>query len=155
MDQPGPSSSNQDPRFDFIGSYAVKSLKLKPEKWMRVLGFEEHRSTLKDFVDKPYPLLLVVVLTHALQLMPVISFPCYLKNKAVYFVKKKPEAIPKENCSHMVIFGKFTFSPYIRDRSAQTSTFKAKRRRLGGVVLYWINKVNLFIFSAIKLTVGI
>ncbi|XP_049878702.1 dynein beta chain, ciliary [Pectinophora gossypiella] len=101
----GPSSSNQDPRYDFIGSYAVKSLKLKPEKWTRVLGIEEHRSTLKDFVDKPLPILLVVVLTHTAQLVPVISFPCYLKNKAVYFVKKKPDVIPKENCSEMVIFG--------------------------------------------------
>ncbi|XP_045488493.1 dynein beta chain, ciliary [Pieris rapae] len=105
MDQPGPSSANHDPRFDFIGSYVVKSLKLKPEKWMRVLSIEEHRSTLRDFVDKPLPLLLVVVLTHAAQLVPVITFPCYLKNKAVYFVKKKPGAIPKEGCSAMVIFG--------------------------------------------------
>ncbi|CAH1639911.1 unnamed protein product [Spodoptera littoralis] len=105
MDHQAPSSSNQDPRFDFIGSYAVKSLKLKPEKWMRVLGLEEHRSTLKDFVDKPLPMLLVVVLTNALQLVPVVSFPCYLKNKAVYFVKKKPDAIPKEDCAQMVIFG--------------------------------------------------
>ncbi|KAJ8736094.1 hypothetical protein PYW08_006750 [Mythimna loreyi] len=105
MEQAAPSSSNQDPRFDFIGSYTVKSLKLKPEKWMRVLGLEEHRSTLKDFVDKPFPMLLVVVLTNALQLVPVISFPCYLKNKAVYFVKKKPDAIPKEDCASMVIFG--------------------------------------------------
>lgn len=108
MDQAASSSSsNQDPRFDFIGSYAVKSLKLKPEKWMRVLGLEEHRTTLKDFVDKPLPLLLVVVLTHAAQLVPVISFPCYLKNKAVYFVKKKADVVPKENCSHMLVFGKF------------------------------------------------
>ncbi|XP_038207715.1 dynein beta chain, ciliary [Zerene cesonia] len=105
MDQPGPSSSNQDPRFDFIGSYAVKSLKLKPEKWMRVLSIEEHRSTLKDFVDKPLPLLLVIVLTHAAQLVPVITFPCYLKNKAVYFVKKRATPIPKEQCAEMVIFG--------------------------------------------------
>ncbi|CAG9135931.1 unnamed protein product [Plutella xylostella] len=105
MDQAGPSTSNQDPRFDFIGSYAVKSLKLKPEKWTRVLGIEEHRSTLKDFVDKPMPILLVVVLTHAAQLVPVVSFPCYLKNKAVYFVKKRADVIPKENCSDFVIFG--------------------------------------------------
>ncbi|CAH2050780.1 unnamed protein product, partial [Iphiclides podalirius] len=105
MDQPGPSSSNQDPRFDFIGSYAVKSLKLKPEKWMRLVSVEEHRSILKEFVDKPFPVLLVVVLTHSAQLVPVISFPCYLKNKAVYYIKKKPDVVPKENCADMVIFG--------------------------------------------------
>ncbi|XP_028172090.1 dynein beta chain, ciliary-like [Ostrinia furnacalis] len=104
MDQAGPSSSNQDPRFEFIGSYAVKSLKLKPEKWMRVLGTEEHRTTLRDFVDKPLPLLLVVVLTHTNQLVPVISFPCYLKNKSVYFVKKKPDVVPRENCTEMLIY---------------------------------------------------
>ncbi|CAH0405196.1 unnamed protein product [Chilo suppressalis] len=105
MDQSGSSSSNQDPRFEFIGTYTVKSLKLKPEKWLRVLGSEEYRTTLRDFVDKPLPFLLVVVLTHANQLMPVVSFPCYLKNKAVYFVKKKPDVVPKENCVEMLIFG--------------------------------------------------
>lgn len=72
---------------------------------MRALGVEEHRSILKDFVDKPFPMLLVVVLTNALQLVPVVSFPCYLKNKAVYYVKKKPDAIPREDCAQMVIFG--------------------------------------------------
>lgn len=106
MDQPS-SSSNQDPRFEFIGSYAVKSLKLKSEKWTRVLASEENRCILRDFVDKPLPLLLVVVLTHANQLLPVVSFPCYLKNKAVYFVKKKADAIPKENCAEMVVYGEW------------------------------------------------
>lgn len=106
MDQAGSSTSNQDPRLDFIGSYAVKSLKLKPEKWSRVLTVEEHRTTLRDFLDKPYPILLVVVLTHAAQLVPVVSFPCYLKNKAVFYVKKKPDVVPKEECADMIIFGK-------------------------------------------------
>lgn len=129
MDQAGPSSSNQDPRYDFIGSYAVKSLKLKPEKWMRVLSVEEHRSTLKDFVDKPLPLLLVVVLTHAAQLVPVISFPCYLKNKAVYFVKKKPDVIPKENCAEMVIFGKY-FSFFYTNQSNQTTKYCLRYRTI-------------------------
>jgi dynein heavy chain, axonemal len=106
------SSSNQDPRYEFIGSYAVKSLKLKPEKWLRVLATEEHKVTLKDFVEKPQPILLVVVLTHALQLLPVTTFPCYLKNKGVYFVKKKPDAVPKENCAEMLIFGEFLCLSY-------------------------------------------
>ncbi|VVC95211.1 unnamed protein product, partial [Leptidea sinapis] len=116
MDQPGPSSSNQDPRFDFIGSYVVKSLKLKPEKWMRVLTIEEHRSTMRDFVDKPNNLLLVIILTHAAQLVPVLSFPCYLKNKAVYFVKKRADIVPKERCAEMVIFG--DLAPRIIDELA-------------------------------------
>lgn len=124
MDQPGPSSANQDPRFEFLGSYTVKSLKLKPEKWLRVLGIEEHRSTLKDFVDKPFPILLVVVLTNTLQLVPVISFPCYLKNKAVYFVKKRPDAIPKDGCAQMVVFGKLFFYllTYIQKSSVSDPT---------------------------------
>ncbi|XP_041975803.1 dynein beta chain, ciliary [Aricia agestis] len=99
------TSSAQDPRFEFIGSYVVKSLKLKPEKWLRLLSVEEHRSTLRDFVDKPRPTLLVVTLTHTAQLLPVVSFPCCLKNKAVYFVKKRPDVVPRESCADMVIFG--------------------------------------------------
>ncbi|KAL4716976.1 hypothetical protein ACJJTC_012787 [Scirpophaga incertulas] len=104
--EPPISFPNQDPRLDFIGTYIVKSLKLKPEKWLRVLTIEEHQATLADFTDKPLPVLLVVVLTHSMQLQPVTTFPCYLKNKGAYFIKKKPDSIPKENCAEMLIFGK-------------------------------------------------
>lgn len=42
-----------DVRLDFIGSYVQRSLKLKPEKWSRLIVTEEQRAIMNDFLDKP------------------------------------------------------------------------------------------------------
>lgn len=99
------SAAAQDPRYEFLGSYVTKSLRLKPEKWTRIFSVEEYRTTLKDFVDKPTQLILIVILTASAQLIPSSSFPCALKTKGVYFVKKKAGVVPKERCNEMVIAG--------------------------------------------------
>lgn len=36
-----------DLRLDFMGSFIQKTLKLKPEKWQRLLTFEEHKTVIK------------------------------------------------------------------------------------------------------------
>lgn len=41
-----------DPRVEFIGSYVQRSLKLKPEKWSRLVVIEEQRTIINDFLDK-------------------------------------------------------------------------------------------------------
>lgn len=52
-----------------------KSLKLKPEKWGRLLLTEEYRNVVLDFLDKPLPAALFVVLTPNAQLVASSSFP--------------------------------------------------------------------------------
>ena len=76
------STSNSDPRFEFMGSFIQKTLKLKPEKWHRLVQLEEHKAVLKDFCDNPLPLVLIVILTPSAQLIPLVSFPIMqLKSK--------------------------------------------------------------------------
>ncbi|XP_063821324.1 dynein beta chain, ciliary-like [Ostrinia nubilalis] len=100
-----PPAPTQDPRYDFIGLFTLKALKLKPEKWLRVITTEEYKAVVDQFLNQPLPLLLVVVLTNANQLVPVVSFPCNLKNKSCYFVKSMPDVVPKEGCGEMLIYG--------------------------------------------------
>lgn len=64
-----------DTRFEYMGSFVQKTLKLKPEKWMRLSMIEEHKTTIKEFMDRPVPMQLIVVLTQAAQLIPQTSFP--------------------------------------------------------------------------------
>ena len=79
---------------------------MKPEKWQRLLTFEEHKNTIKDFLDYPLPMVLVVILTQSAQLLPVTSFPlAQLKSKGVYFVKKVPLEIPREESASWLIVG--------------------------------------------------
>lgn len=95
-----------DHRFEFMGSYVQKTLKLKPEKWLRVITLEEHKLVIREFLDRPFPVVLIIILTQAAQLIPATTFPLsQLKSKGVYFIKKYPIEVPKENCASVLILG--------------------------------------------------
>jgi hypothetical protein len=51
----GGSVPAPDPRLVYLGRYVQKTLKLKPEKWNRLLSIEEHKTTVMDFLNKPEP----------------------------------------------------------------------------------------------------
>lgn len=95
-----------DCRLEFMGSFVQKTLKLKPEKWNRLTTVEEHKNTLKEFLERPLPMQLIVVLTQSAQLIPVTTFPLtQLKSKGVYFIKKHPQEVPREDCGDFLIIG--------------------------------------------------
>lgn len=74
-----------DTRFEFMGSYVQKTLKLKPEKWLRLITVDEHKSILKEFLDRNQPEVLIIVLTQSAQLLPLTSFPlAQLKSKGCH-----------------------------------------------------------------------
>lgn len=73
-----------DKRNDFLGAFVQKTLKLKPEKWSRMMATEEHKAVVMKFLERPAPVLLVIVLTPAAQLMASNGFPLtQLKTKGV------------------------------------------------------------------------
>ncbi|KYN05431.1 Dynein beta chain, ciliary [Cyphomyrmex costatus] len=100
--------ASADFRLEYIGGFVQKSLKLKPEKWGRLLLTEEYRNMVLDFLDKPLPIALFVVLTPNAQLVASSSFPipCQ-RTKGVYAVKVTQAPLPKdkEACSAMLIVG--------------------------------------------------
>lgn len=83
----GNENTVADNRFEYMGSFVQKTLKLKPEKWMRLSTVEEHKTTIKEFMDRPIPMQLIVVLTQAAQLIPQTSFPLtQLKTKGKEYI---------------------------------------------------------------------
>ncbi|XP_067615922.1 dynein beta chain, ciliary [Eurosta solidaginis] len=95
-----------DTRLELMGSFVIKSLKLKPEKWTRIITVEEHKTVIKEFLDRPIPMVLVIILTQAAQLVPSNTFPLsQLKSKGVYFIKKHPQPVPPEECGNFIIYG--------------------------------------------------
>lgn len=70
------TTAGGDPRLEFMGLYVQRRLKLKPEKWIRLTTTEEHKTTLKDFLDgSDHYMQLIVVLTPSAQLLPLVNFP--------------------------------------------------------------------------------
>ena len=107
---------SSDPRFDFIQDFTLKSLRLKPDKWSRMLVSDEQRTFLSNFVDRAYPQVrscfivsirteskayftyqeLVISQNFSGHLVIHTDWPSPLKNKGVYFVKREPQHIPRE-----------------------------------------------------------
>lgn len=121
---------SSDFRLEYIGAFVQKSLKLKPEKWGRLLLTEEYRNAVHDFLDNPLPAALFVALTPNAQLVACTSFPVpcqrtkgendetkqilYLVDmilkyrlSGIYAVKVEKTPLPKdeEACSSMLILG--------------------------------------------------
>lgn len=81
----GEAPTGGDPRLEFMGLYVQRRLKLKPEKWARLTTTEEHKNTIKDFLDGDQQMQLIVVLTPSAQLLPLVNFPLtQLKTKGIF-----------------------------------------------------------------------
>ncbi|XP_044764909.1 dynein beta chain, ciliary [Coccinella septempunctata] len=103
MEQP---PAQVDNRMNFLGSFVQKSLKLKPEKWTRMISIEEHKAVVMKFLERPFPITLIIVLTPAAQLVALNSFPLpQLKNKGVFFVKKSLVAVSKSVPGESIVAG--------------------------------------------------
>lgn len=100
------TNEGPDTRFEFMGSFVQKTLKLKPEKWLRLITVEEHKGVLKDFLDNTGTMVLIIILTQSAQIIPTTSFPLtQLKSKGVYFIKKYPLPVPRDDCGSVMIVG--------------------------------------------------
>lgn len=92
MEANGEPTVGGDPRLDFMGLYVQRRLKLKPEKWARLTTAEEHKNTLKEFLDSDQHMQLIVVLTLSAQLLPLVGFPlAQLKTKGDFPAKRHAE----------------------------------------------------------------
>lgn len=100
-----------DPRLEFLGGYIQKTLKLKSEKWTRLLATEDLRAQVLDWLDHPEPPVLIVMQNAAAQLLLATSFPVSLKSKATYFIKKKKQPVPKENIGENLVVGDMATKP--------------------------------------------
>uniref|UniRef100_A0A8C6XVP8 Dynein heavy chain tail domain-containing protein n=1 Tax=Naja naja TaxID=35670 RepID=A0A8C6XVP8_NAJNA len=100
-----------DKRLDFIENYCTLSLHVKPDKWSKFATSEETHTMLNEFYEKQDVTTLVITLNPTGQLVPCLGFPSILKNKGVYFVKKRHENITKDNFLEALLVGDISPSP--------------------------------------------
>ncbi|XP_066292954.1 dynein beta chain, ciliary-like [Branchiostoma lanceolatum] len=100
-----------DPRFDFLQDYTLKTLKLKLDKWSKFISAEENRILIQEFLDKAENINLVVSANSAGALSVAPEFPTALKNKAVYFVKKEKATVTKDGIKTLLSYGDLSYAP--------------------------------------------
>ncbi|XP_062977556.1 dynein axonemal heavy chain 17 [Elgaria multicarinata webbii] len=104
-------ASLSDKRLDFIENYCTLYLHVKPDKWSKFATSEDVHAMLNEFYEKQDLTALVITLNPTGQLVPCIGFPSTLKNKGIYFVKKKHENITKDNFRDALLVGDLSPSP--------------------------------------------
>ena len=116
-----------DHRIEYIREYTLTSMRLKIDKWNKIIISDEQRSYLLAFVDKPEPQQMVIsqniaghlqvwccaVLASVGILKPNpnilqihTDWPSPMRNKGVFFVKKEKKPMPAENfdfAEHMAV----------------------------------------------------
>ncbi|GLH12099.1 uncharacterized protein GBIM_16853, partial [Gryllus bimaculatus] len=94
-----------DTRLEYVGKYVTKSLRLKPDKWGRLLAVDEQRDQVLEFLNRPDLTVMLVLQNTAATLTIVTGFPASIKSKAVYFIKKNAQAVTKDNMEDLLIPG--------------------------------------------------
>ena len=54
-DGANPEAAQKDPVLDFLQKFTLGSMRLKPDKWHRLLISDEMRNYITNFVDRPMP----------------------------------------------------------------------------------------------------
>ena len=55
----GPAAPIVDQRLEFLSHVIQKSLRLKPDRWVKVLSVEEYRKMIMEFLDHAEPPLII------------------------------------------------------------------------------------------------
>ena len=101
---------DKDRRVEFIQEYTLKSMRLKSDKWNKIIIFDEQRQylqvslkkvmhdvdLLQAFLDSNEPQSMVISPNIAGHLHIHTDWPSALRNKGVYFVKKEKTPIPDD-----------------------------------------------------------
>ena len=98
-------------RLDFIQDYTLKSLRLKQDKWNKLVVSDEQRGYILSFIEKgqvpgvdsvlselplDLPQELIISQNIGGQLQVHTDWPSPLRNKGVFFVKRHDSPLPEE-----------------------------------------------------------
>ncbi|XP_039947795.1 dynein beta chain, ciliary [Bactrocera tryoni] len=78
-----------DDRFDYFNNYVMKTLRLKNERWVKLMGMPESKEVIQVFLNDSSHPRLVFYLNNASILVPAFDFPAKARSKIVYFMRRE------------------------------------------------------------------
>ena len=116
-----------DLRMDFLSHVIQKSLRLKADRWGKVLLVEEYRKIIQEFLDHPEPPLIIFTQSgpgilavsnaplnspqHPAVTLTAGGGSSAARMKSLYFLKKRPEPVDKEEPRKSLLFGDLSPHP--------------------------------------------
>ena len=105
------TDSSFDQRLEFAKQYVLKSMKMKSDKWDKMKSIEDNEVILNDFLDKGDAIFLVFFVNPGGHLIPIDQFPSSSKNKIIYFIKHKHEAVQPGKLQQICFYGDLSYAP--------------------------------------------
>ncbi|XP_038108194.1 dynein beta chain, ciliary isoform X2 [Culex quinquefasciatus] len=101
----------EDPCAAFVGSYVLKTMRLKDEKWQKLMGNEELKMIVMEWVKRAPVRRLIVTLSNAGALIPTHYFPTTSKGKRCFFVKICETVLDIDNIREQIMYGDLSAGP--------------------------------------------
>lgn len=128
---------NDDPRVEFIYQYLLRSSKIKPDKWAKMLATEDLKvinlskklklvtynheevltkilwlqNVIMNFFGSPEEYILTVNVSSSGGIVPALGIQSNVRNKLSYFVKRQPVIITETNYRELLIPGDMSPKP--------------------------------------------
>lgn len=119
-------ASPADSRLNFLCDYVLKTLKLKQDKWDKLLSSQDHRQVLQDFLDRAENRTLVLSVSAAGLLQPCAAFRAP-GTKMVYFLKPSGAALCPGSMQERLVCGEL--GPAVLDQfSAVVQEVRSSKR---------------------------
>ncbi|XP_077301132.1 dynein beta chain, ciliary-like [Arctopsyche grandis] len=96
-----------DAKTDFMSNFVLKVLRLKPEKWQKMMQGEERNIVQKYIENADIPLITFNV-SHIGFLQANFGFSSVPRSKFAYFVRKPRHVITKENAKSILLAGQIS-----------------------------------------------
>eukprot|EP00842_Homolaphlyctis_polyrhiza_P004027 jgi/Hompol1/4625/HPOL_003762-RA len=109
-DDGAPAVVPVDARVQWFEDRVCNGLKIKNDKWKKLISVGENVEIIYHFLDKDYTTILFY-LNQKEDLLPAVVFPSQLKRKSIYFIKKRPGAQITEKLDQELIMGDLSANP--------------------------------------------
>ncbi|XP_073817376.1 dynein beta chain, ciliary-like [Musca autumnalis] len=95
-----------DERPEFLWNYIMKTMRLKQEKWNKMISTNEYKEIINGFLNEPYQERIIFTLNAASLLVPSYNFPEKPLSKMVYFVRNEiPSTLTVGNMNESLMIG--------------------------------------------------
>ncbi|KAI8914343.1 dynein heavy chain and region D6 of dynein motor-domain-containing protein [Gorgonomyces haynaldii] len=99
-----------DARVMWFEDRVCGALKVKNDKFKKLISVQENVETIYHFLEKDYTTILFY-LNAKEELLPAVKFPSQLKRKSIYFLKKNPGAHITEKLENELMMGDLAANP--------------------------------------------
>ena len=103
---------SEDVRFLFFEEYILRAMKLKGDKWAKLINVDENAALIFTFFDNAEQEKLVFTLNAGGMLQVSLDWPLATKSKTLFYLKRnKATRVTKDNYKTAFIYGDLSLVP--------------------------------------------